>query len=145
MILGWGFIRIGWRRPAVSDSFGGGRVFSSSSMICSTRLPRTTESSITKRSVGVYFRTTARATRPWMRLRWRVSKANPRFCWSGVAEDADEHDGGMQIAGDIHVIDGDQAGLADREFAADGFADLALQQFAHALESEGRHGIRIDG
>ena len=31
-------------------------------------------------------------------------------------------------------------GFADVEFAADDFADLALQQFAHALESEGRHG-----
>ena len=25
-------------------------------------------------------------------------------------------DGGVQVAGDVHVIDGDQAGFADREF-----------------------------
>jgi hypothetical protein len=45
----------------------------------------------------------------------------------------------MQIAGDVHVVDRDQADLANLEFAADSFADLALQQFAHALESKGRH------
>ena len=45
----------------------------------------------------------------------------------------------LQIAGHVHVVDGDQAALADVEFAADGFADFALQQFAHALESEGGH------
>ena len=48
----------------------------------------------------------------------------------------------VQIAGDIHVVDGDQSRLADREFAADDFANLALQQFAHALKSEG--GMRLD-
>ncbi len=44
---------------------------------------RTTESSIRNLSVGVYFRITARATRPWMRLRWRMSRPKPRFCCSG--------------------------------------------------------------
>ena len=47
-------------------------------------------------------------------------------------------DGGLQVACHIHVIDGDQAGLAHVEFAADGFANLALQQFAHALDVGGR-------
>ena len=42
----------------------GGRARSSSSRICSTRLPRSTESSSTKRSLGVYLSTTARPTRP---------------------------------------------------------------------------------
>src|SRR5690348_3712775 len=58
--------------------------FSSSSIICRTRLPRTTESSMINFRVGVYFRTTARPTSPWMRLRWRVSRSRPRFCWSAV-------------------------------------------------------------
>ena len=39
-------------------SLSNGAVFSSSSMICSTRLPRTMESSKTNFSVGVYFKTT---------------------------------------------------------------------------------------
>ena len=74
MILGCGFMRRrqsqpGQRaaRPAnlsallIYSSASGGRVFSSSSMMPSTRLPRTTESSIRNRSRGVYFKTTARA------------------------------------------------------------------------------------
>src|SRR6266705_471652 len=43
--------------------------FSSSAMMARTRLPRTTESSTTKRSCGVYLRMTDLATRPWMRVR----------------------------------------------------------------------------
>ena len=56
-----------------SSVIAAGVVFSSSSMICSTRLPRTMESSKTNFSVGVYFKTMARATRPWMRMRCSVS------------------------------------------------------------------------
>jgi len=41
-----------------------GLVFSSSSMICRTRFPRAIESSTRNLRVGVYFSTTARATRP---------------------------------------------------------------------------------
>jgi len=47
-------------------SFGSlptGMDFSSSSMICSTRLPRTMESSKTNFNAGVYFKTMPRATR----------------------------------------------------------------------------------
>src|SRR5213594_1230072 len=60
----------------------GSEVFSSSSMILRTRLPRATDSSTTKRSCGVYFRTTALATRPWMRVRFRWSSSKPVFCCS---------------------------------------------------------------
>jgi hypothetical protein len=60
----------------------------------------------------------------------------------GVAQDADEHDGGLQIAGHVHVVDADQTRFAHVEFAADGFADFALEKFAHTLESEGGHGIK---
>src|SRR5581483_828789 len=44
-----------------------------------------------------------------------------------VAENADEHGGRLQVARDRHVVDGDQAGVARRDFAAHQFADLALQ------------------
>jgi hypothetical protein len=60
-----------------------------------------------------------------------------------VAKDADEDDGGFQIAGDIHVVDGDQARVADVKFAADGLADFALEQFAHTLESEAGHFLFV--
>ena len=59
----------------------------------------------------------------------------------GVAEDADEDDGGLQVAGAVHVVDGDQAGLAHVEFAADGLADRALEQFAHSFVAEVGHGL----
>ena len=44
----------------------------------------------------------------------------------GAAKNADEDDRGMQVAGDVHVVDSDQAGLADLELAADGFAYFAF-------------------
>src|SRR5262245_6475784 len=82
--------------PAAADSFEdavddlgvgfheGGRVRSSSSRICSTRLPRSMESSRTKRSFGVYLSTTARPRSAWMRSRpfWRISR--PLRCCSAV-------------------------------------------------------------
>src|SRR5438105_1029698 len=72
------------KRPLFAYSESAGVDFSSSSMISKTRFPRTTESSITNLSVGVYFRMTARATKPWMRPRLRDSRASPRFCCSGL-------------------------------------------------------------
>src|SRR5437588_10511544 len=57
----------------------------------------------------------------------------------GVAENTDKDHCGMQIPRDIHVIDRDQAGLADFKLAADSFPDLALEQFAHPLHAEGSH------
>ncbi len=60
-----------------------------------------------------------------------------------VAQDADEHDGRMQVSGDINVVHCDQAGVADLELAADDFADFALEQFAHPLKSEGRHWSQL--
>ena len=45
----------------------------------------------------------------------------------------------MQVAGDIHVIDGDQTGFADSKFAANDFADLALQAIRAPVGVEGRH------
>ena len=46
----------------------------------------------------------------------------------------------LEVAGQVHVVDRDQAGLADVKFAADGLADFTLQKFAHSLESKGCHG-----
>ena len=43
-----------------------------------------------------------------MRLRCWVSKANAPLLLVGVAQDADEHDRRMQVAGDIHIVDRDQ-------------------------------------
>ena len=51
----------------------------------------------------------------------------------GVAQDADEDNGRMEVAGDIDIVDGDQPGFAHREFAPDDFANLALQELAHSL------------
>ena len=70
-----------------------------------------------------------------MRLRWRVSKIQAPLLLVGVAENADEDNRRVQITGDVDIIDGDQARFADRELPADDFANLALQEFAHALES----------
>src|SRR6266404_6152426 len=54
-------------------------------------------------------------------------QAKSAFLLLGRAQDADEDDGRVQIARDINVVHGDQAGLADGELAADSFADLALE------------------
>ena len=99
------------------------------------------ESSKTNFSAGVYFK---------MMLRDEALDAHAMFgeqleaafLLVRVAQDADEHDGGFQIACDIHVVDGDQARVADVKFAADGLADFALEQFAHTLESEAGHVFR---
>jgi hypothetical protein len=45
----------------------------------------------------------------------------------------------MQIAGDIDIVDGDQAGLAYGEFAANDLADFPFQEFTNALKSKRRH------
>jgi hypothetical protein len=58
---------------------------------------------------------------------------------AGVAQHADEHHGRLQVAAHIHVVHRDQADFADVKFAADGFADGALQKFAHAFMSQGGH------
>src|ERR1051326_7243880 len=62
----------------------GDRERSISSMISSTRLPRATESSRTKRRRGVYLSTTARPTRPWMRRRSFLRRSIALRCCSGV-------------------------------------------------------------
>src|ERR1039458_9680827 len=93
--LHWIKTNAGWLAPECAgsgacrgscaySSGSAGLAFSKSSMIPSTRLPRAIESSIRNRRVGVYFRTTARPTNPWMRLRWRASSEIPRFCWSAL-------------------------------------------------------------
>jgi hypothetical protein len=58
----------------------------------------------------------------------------------GLAEDADKNYGGVEIARDIDVIDGDEADIGDFEFAADDFADFAFEEFADALNSQRGHG-----
>src|SRR6266516_543688 len=57
---------------------------SNSSMSCKTRLPRSKESSTTKRRWGMYLRITALATSPWMRARVCCRVASPILCWSGL-------------------------------------------------------------
>ena len=57
----------------------------------------------------------------------------------GVAQDADKDGRLAQVAGDLDIIDGDQARLVDGQFPADGFANFALQQFAHAQQSVRGH------
>ena len=51
-----------------------------------------------------------------------------------TSKDADEDAGGMEVARYVHIIDSDEAGIADLELAADGLADLALEQFPDALK-----------
>ncbi len=57
----------------------------------------------------------------------------------GIAEDADKNDCRFYVAGDVHIVDGDQADFVDVKLAADGLANLALEQFAHPLDSETGH------
>jgi hypothetical protein len=57
------------------------------------------------------------------------------FLLLGIAKDAHEDNGGFQVAGDIDVVDSDKAGFGDGQLLPNGFADGALQKFAHALES----------
>lgn len=60
-------------------------------------------------------------------------QTEPAFLLLGIAEDADENNCRVQVARDIDVIDRHQPRFIDREFAANDFADLALQEFAHPL------------
>jgi hypothetical protein len=53
------------------------------------------------------------------------------FLLFGIAQNADEYNRRMQVAGDLDVIDGNQAGIADSELTADDLTDLALQELAH--------------
>jgi hypothetical protein len=46
---------------------------------------------------------------------------------AGITENADENNGGMEIAGDIHVVHCDEPGFGDIELAADNLANFALQ------------------
>ena len=46
----------------------------------------------------------------------------------GIAQATCKDDGRVQVAGDIDIIDRDEASFADGNFAADDFADLAFQQ-----------------
>src|SRR5688572_5502026 len=64
------------------------------------------------------------------------------FLLVGVAKNTDEDRGGFEVAGRVHVIDRNQAGFADGNFAPDDFANFALQQFADTLKTVGRHGFR---
>jgi len=57
------------------------------------------------------------------------------FLLLGPAQNTDENDSRMEVAGNVHVIDRNQAHFANLEFPADGFTDLALQKLADALDS----------
>lgn len=61
----------------------------------------------------------------------------------GITENADKHDGGVKVARHVDIVNGDQSGFADWEFAPDHFTDLALQQFANPLESKRRHKCQV--
>src|SRR5438067_7945830 len=71
-----------------------------------------------------------------------AQEGHASFLLVGAAKDADKDMGGVQVSGDVNVVDADEAGFTDRELAADGLADGALQQFAHALDSMRRHGAK---
>ena len=57
----------------------------------------------------------------------------------GVAEHAEIDLGVFEIAGDVDVINGDEPGLLDRQFATNGLANLAFQQFTHPQQPVRRH------
>ena len=93
-----------------------GEDFSSSSMICRTRLPRSMESSKTNLNCGRVFQNDCRGRPgPECACDVRSSTSKPRFLLVGVAQNADEHGGRFQIAGHVHIVDVDQAGFARRE------------------------------
>jgi len=111
--------------------------FSISSMIWRTRLPRSIESSTHEPEMGVYFKTTDFPTKPecacdFVAAGWR------RFFLFGHCQRREVNRGLVEVARNHHIIDIDEAGMADRNFAANDLADLPFQQFAHALKSE-RH------
>ncbi len=64
---------------------------------------------------------------------------NPALLLVRISQNAHEYDGGMQVARYLDIIHSDQSGLTDRELAADHLANLALEQFAHTLESKRGH------
>ena len=53
----------------------------------------------------------------------------------GIAKDADEDAGILEVAAKLNVVDADEAGVAHGNFAAESFADSALQKFTTALVS----------
>ena len=99
------------------------------------------ESSKTNFSVGVYFKTTRLADHALNADAVLVEQLDAALLLVGVAENADEDDGGFEVAGHIHVVDGNQAAFVDVKFAADGLADFALQQFAHPFMSQIVHNF----
>jgi hypothetical protein len=56
-----------------------------------------------------------------------VEQGNATLLLVGIAQDADKNDGRVEVAGDIHIVHGDQARLGDGDFPADDLADLAFQ------------------
>ena len=99
MIFGWRLHQLVTGGLGLDLGSGRAEVLSSSSMICSTRLPRTTESSTTKRSVGVYFRTTDLADQALDARAVFGEQREAALLLVGVAQDADEDGGGLQVAG----------------------------------------------
>ena len=79
------------------------------------------------RSVGVYFSTDRPANQALDALAMAYQEGASPFLLVRTTQDADEDYGGMQIAGDIDVIHGDKTRVADLEFSADDFTDLAFQ------------------
>jgi hypothetical protein len=55
------------------------------------------------------------------------------------AENADEHEGRMEISRHIHVVDADQSGVANGKLAANDLADFAFQELVDSLMSERWH------
>src|SRR6266404_1586843 len=66
-------------------------------------------------------------------------QGEPALLLIGIAQNTEEHNRGVEVARHIHIVDRDQAGFTDLKFAADDFANGALQQLAHALHSERGH------
>src|SRR5579883_884540 len=66
-------------------------------------------------------------------------QVEPSLLLVGFAQDADKNDCGMEVSGDINVVDGHEAGLVHRKLAANDFPDLPFKEFAHALKSKRGH------
>ena len=89
---------------------------------------------------GGVFQDDRPAHQPWMRLRWRASSENPRFCWSGLPRMLMKTTAECRspaTSTSLTVIRPASLTWNSRRMAS---PICALEQFAHALKSERSHG-----
>src|SRR5438270_428151 len=72
-------------------------------------------------------------------------QSQPALLLIGSAKDADKDDCRMEIPRHIDVIHRDQSGFADGKLPKDDLANLALEKFANALDSQRRHELKTLG